>query len=357
MILPNTDISIMDVRNATGYPSTDLGTLCSCNKIKPFSIWKPINYNGSTLTLDIIKQKNYGLTITESNAPDSLVAKIKSEGTFQYNKPRGGSASPYRLGDFRNYNNNAKLPSYPIGERTIDNGGAAVTGLASINNGDGSSTEVGFNQLYKFIGSDGNPVKLNRGVYMVNPNGDTAWATDNIEWSKIRNSTNWIKKTDVTVYDFWTNVKKTIDGIYTGSADDIFVANVSDEDNPNPYVWHLTGSKPAGSEEYYFKLKVNFAQGSNDVIEYRVTMSSIGEVYYGGTANNISLQFRDKPDYTQGQQLGGVQIGNYTIGREEEKVWEGDSFIFVPIGVTTVWAFLFANGALKETTAVLMPSN
>ena len=29
MILPNSDISIMDVRNATGCPSTDLGTLCA----------------------------------------------------------------------------------------------------------------------------------------------------------------------------------------------------------------------------------------------------------------------------------------------------------------------------------------
>lgn len=35
MILPNSDISIMDVRNALGYPSTDLGTLCSCPNVNP----------------------------------------------------------------------------------------------------------------------------------------------------------------------------------------------------------------------------------------------------------------------------------------------------------------------------------
>ena len=29
MILPNNNISIMDVRNCLGYPSMDLGTLCT----------------------------------------------------------------------------------------------------------------------------------------------------------------------------------------------------------------------------------------------------------------------------------------------------------------------------------------
>lgn len=40
MILPNTDISIMDVRNILGYPSTDLGTLCSCDKVNKWSRYR-----------------------------------------------------------------------------------------------------------------------------------------------------------------------------------------------------------------------------------------------------------------------------------------------------------------------------
>ena len=48
MILPNSDISIMDVRNALGYPSTDLGTLCSCNKINMWAKYKPVPYNFTT---------------------------------------------------------------------------------------------------------------------------------------------------------------------------------------------------------------------------------------------------------------------------------------------------------------------
>ncbi len=35
MTLPDSNISIMDVRNVLGYPSTDLGTLCSCPNINP----------------------------------------------------------------------------------------------------------------------------------------------------------------------------------------------------------------------------------------------------------------------------------------------------------------------------------
>lgn len=93
-----TAVSIMDVRNVLGYPSTDLGTLCSCgeNYINIWSPYKPINYNGLTLS-DTIRDKLTGFKIVNNY--------------LQYDPPVGGSTSPYRLGDFRGYKSNAAKPS------------------------------------------------------------------------------------------------------------------------------------------------------------------------------------------------------------------------------------------------------
>ena len=98
MTLGTTDISIMNVRNILGYPSTDLGTLCSCGEeyINIWSPYKPINYNGLTLS-DTIRNTHSGFKIVNNY--------------LQYDPPVGGSTSPYRLGDFRGYKSDAAKPS------------------------------------------------------------------------------------------------------------------------------------------------------------------------------------------------------------------------------------------------------
>ena len=98
MKLGTTDISILNVRNILGYPSTDLGTLCSCgeNYINIWSPYKPINYNGLTLS-DTIRNTHSGFKIVNNY--------------LQYDPPVGGSTSPYRLGDFRGYKSDAAKPS------------------------------------------------------------------------------------------------------------------------------------------------------------------------------------------------------------------------------------------------------
>ena len=98
MKLGTTDISILSVRNILGYPSTDLGTLCSCgeNYINIWSPYKPINYNGLTLS-DTIRNTLSGFKIVNNY--------------LQYDPPVGGSTSPYRLGDFRGYKSDAAKPS------------------------------------------------------------------------------------------------------------------------------------------------------------------------------------------------------------------------------------------------------
>ena len=73
-----TNISIMDVRNILGYPSTDLGTLCTCNNINPWSKWKPIHCaNTLTLNNELLKRNKYGIEILEANNPGALVNLIQ----------------------------------------------------------------------------------------------------------------------------------------------------------------------------------------------------------------------------------------------------------------------------------------
>lgn len=103
MILPNTDISIIDLRNVTGVPSTDLGTLISQGNFNQWSRWKPIDSPELTLTEAELKKRNFGLNITNGKITDW--SNIKSWG---YNKPTGGASSPYRLGDVRDYNTDAR---------------------------------------------------------------------------------------------------------------------------------------------------------------------------------------------------------------------------------------------------------
>lgn len=106
MKLPDTDITILSVRNCLGYPSTDLGTLCSCNKVNMWSKHKPVIYNADSTDGDSnwykARSGNCGINIPSFNSP--LEA---GKASWTQELPTGGAASPYRLGDFRGYDHNA----------------------------------------------------------------------------------------------------------------------------------------------------------------------------------------------------------------------------------------------------------
>ena len=108
MQLGTTDVSILNVRNILGYPSTDLGTLCSCgeNYINIWSPYKPINYNALTLS-DTIRNTHSGFKLNTSDQ------------YLYYDPPVGGATSPYRLGDFRGYKSDAAKPSNATSKEDI----------------------------------------------------------------------------------------------------------------------------------------------------------------------------------------------------------------------------------------------
>lgn len=118
MKLGTTDISIMNVRNITGCPSTDLGTLCSCGEpyVNKWAKYKPVRYNfTANRPTDWYKDSTgcYGLNVPAYSTISALITDLRNGVTFwEYLPPRGGSSEPYRLGDFAGYNSNAQQPVY-----------------------------------------------------------------------------------------------------------------------------------------------------------------------------------------------------------------------------------------------------
>ena len=113
MALGTTNITTTLVGNTIGVASKDVGTLCSSSLINKWSKYKPVIYPviATTGITDWWKavDGSCGLSIQEYLNIDNLVAAIINGVTWDYNKPTGGSSSPYRLGDFRGYNHNADI--------------------------------------------------------------------------------------------------------------------------------------------------------------------------------------------------------------------------------------------------------
>jgi hypothetical protein len=117
MALPNTNISTSLVGQTLGSSSRDVGTLCTHPNINKWSKWKPVRFNkldGITES-DIISAKS-GIETLAFSSVSELINFYRSFSNdnylFQYLRPRGGNNNPlepYRIGDFRNYEHNARI--------------------------------------------------------------------------------------------------------------------------------------------------------------------------------------------------------------------------------------------------------
>lgn len=103
-------VTTTDVANVLQTSSRDVGTLCIHENINPNARYKPEDYNViANLTEDQRKENNFGWNIPSfhmNNLPGN-----KDDETdmwkWEYIRPKGGSTSPYRMGDFRQYNHKA----------------------------------------------------------------------------------------------------------------------------------------------------------------------------------------------------------------------------------------------------------
>lgn len=177
MILPTKNISIMDVRNAVGYPSTDLGTLCSCPNVNIWSRFKPVRHDFTfSRPSDWYKDMDgtFGITVKTHASLDSLMADILA-GTEQYTHfgPIGGASSPYRLGDFAGYDTEAEPPLFEGTVPSMIYGDQESVSLTPMRRTP-SSTEITVDELYakRFGGSRYFGVAFRR-----DSDGETFWMT------------------------------------------------------------------------------------------------------------------------------------------------------------------------------------
>lgn len=112
-------VSIDDVKQALGESSNDLATLCKSKNIIISSKYKPTNYSidfvSDSLNSDkktwTAKDKTKAWWLGEARRYQTVfdfnivnsVEQAKQLGIWEYNRPEGGSSSPYRLTDFIGY--------------------------------------------------------------------------------------------------------------------------------------------------------------------------------------------------------------------------------------------------------------
>ena len=131
-------VSVDDVKQALGESSDDLATLCNSDGIIPWSRCKPIAYSQPFTDIPPVREDRtinvtsyYGapcivrcgmlvpeikydvnnfstiFDIAERLETDNTWGNIFVTNTYNYYHLHGGTSEPYRLGDFRNYCNNA----------------------------------------------------------------------------------------------------------------------------------------------------------------------------------------------------------------------------------------------------------
>lgn len=130
-MIPSSGITTTIVANELGVGTRNVSELCTSNNINMWAKYKPVRYATSEGITDAQRSSvNYGIGsvpyFTNINAmwqflryndlnPDNNC----SAPYFVYDKPRGGSSEPYRLGDFRLYNHTAVQPYSPYSGGSI----------------------------------------------------------------------------------------------------------------------------------------------------------------------------------------------------------------------------------------------
>lgn len=109
-MLGSSNISTTVVANELGVSTHSVSQLCASPNINQWSLYKPISVNKHTgLTEQDYLDNNFGFIIPHFNNFRDLRLSIDdpSKTDWRYDKPTGGSTSPFRLGDFRKYDHHA----------------------------------------------------------------------------------------------------------------------------------------------------------------------------------------------------------------------------------------------------------
>lgn len=151
MPLPAINLHIDMIKAKLGTNTNDVDLICKHVNINKWSKSKPINHTKLfDLTDTDRKSKNYGLSFPYSDSNDHTIALSG----WSYDRPIGGSSSPYRLDDFRNYYH-ASIPPLDITMLPILNvvNQSGVTGFV----GDQMSSniyQIGIDDFASIVGTN-----------------------------------------------------------------------------------------------------------------------------------------------------------------------------------------------------------
>lgn len=122
--------SISEVKSVLAETANSVGGLCTSPKINKWSKWKPVRHSSPVSITEVqLKSTNYGLNTpvyTSAGAIStngSFLYDLKNKAyNWEYMPPTGGQTSPYRIGDFRNYEHSAVMPiaSMPSYDAFVD---------------------------------------------------------------------------------------------------------------------------------------------------------------------------------------------------------------------------------------------
>ena len=107
--ITTTNITTTLVSSTLGISSKDVGTLCSSTAVNKWSRYKPVTSN----IYNTLNHPTCGFTIPYTT--DSIPKSSLNNTVWSYIKPTGGSTSPYRLGDFRGYDNTVNYTDNKFG--------------------------------------------------------------------------------------------------------------------------------------------------------------------------------------------------------------------------------------------------
>ena len=194
-------VSIDDVKSVLGYGSNDLASLCTYEGINMWAKYKPVDSDNAFLDINTgWKGKRNDCNINYPKA--TSIYDIKG----YYSQADNGfthrtASAPYRLGDFRGYNHNARSEYLGIGT-TSPSAEDAVSISAAYNLQSVDSDWISMKDLL----NDGN-ITYHFGVLLYNNNGNK------LQYMRT-SDTNVVKFTKVnagtyTVYPFMSSVDYT----------------------------------------------------------------------------------------------------------------------------------------------------
>ena len=109
-------VSIKDVQEVLGETSNDLATLCCSSKINMWAKFKPVSlgklFPDRSSTWWKGGSFDCGITVPRTSQVEKVIDFYSEENNgYVYQRPYGGTSSPYRLADFEGYNHNADCPT------------------------------------------------------------------------------------------------------------------------------------------------------------------------------------------------------------------------------------------------------